>query len=75
MLRFQSMWTGRKNFIEVVHQSWIEPVQGFGMFAFMQKLKRLKFTLKACNTDHSGNVFQNAKHAEYEVREQGMHGL
>lgn len=66
--KFQSMWTGRKDFLDVVKDSWEAPVDGFGMLRFSLKLRRLKQVLRVWNRDKFGNVLLKAKEAEMDLK-------
>lgn len=59
--KFQSMWIGRKDFLDVVKSSWEAPVDEFGMLWFYLKLRRLKQALREWNRDKFGNILLKAK--------------
>ncbi|CAI9115566.1 OLC1v1016491C1 [Oldenlandia corymbosa var. corymbosa] len=46
LFRFQKMWLRRQSFLSMVKQNWDQPVQGYGMYAFSAKLRRLKAHMK-----------------------------
>lgn len=52
----------------VVKKSRESPLTGYGMLWFSLKLKRLKHTLRNWNKVHFGNVHQNFKLAELDLR-------
>lgn len=62
--RFQSMWLRREGFSQVVTDCWQQPFNGFGMYRFSAKLRRLKTTLRHWNKTVFGNVFRNVQEAE-----------
>ncbi|KAL2248543.1 UNVERIFIED_CONTAM: putative ribonuclease H protein [Sesamum indicum] len=66
--RFQNMWTKHHDFKHCVTTSWQHPIHGHGMFAFQQKLHRIKAALKLWNTEVFGNIFQNITDAEQRVK-------
>ncbi|CAI9090064.1 OLC1v1024754C1 [Oldenlandia corymbosa var. corymbosa] len=68
LFRFQKMWLQRNNFLEVVKENWEQPIDHHGMLAFSLKLRRLKARLKEWNKVEFGDVFQNLKEAEEDVR-------
>ena len=66
--RFQDMWLNHHGFLMVVRQCWDQPTDGYGMFHFFLKLKRLKQALRTWNQDVFGNIFEKVSKAEEEVR-------
>nr|XP_027067853.1 uncharacterized protein LOC113693523 [Coffea arabica] len=66
--RFQDMWLNHHGFLMVVRQCWDQPTDGYGMFRFFLKLKRLKQALRTWNQDVFGNIFEKVSKAEEEVR-------
>ncbi|XP_071901456.1 uncharacterized protein [Coffea arabica] len=69
LFKFQRMWAKHPTFRDTVRLSWEQPAQGYGMFAFSFKLKRLKQDLRRWNKDTFGDVFKNLAAAEERVRE------
>ncbi|CAI9105813.1 OLC1v1004827C1 [Oldenlandia corymbosa var. corymbosa] len=67
--RFQKMWLRRSEFLEIVAKNWNLPMEAHGMLRFSMKLRRLKSMLKEWNKTAFGNVFENLKNAEDQVRE------
>lgn len=67
--KFQSMWLRRSTFPQVVSTCWNRPIEGYGMFKFTTKLRRLKATLKQWNSEIFGNVFHNLSQAETRLKE------
>lgn len=53
----------------MVADCWQRPIDGYGMFKFIAKLRRLKATLKHWNSECFGNVFRNVSNAEAKVKE------
>lgn len=68
VFRFQNMWLQRPSFLDVVRLSWDQPTEGYGMSLFSKKLKRLRSKLREWNRLEFGNVFENVKSAEAEVK-------
>ncbi|XP_027118647.1 uncharacterized protein [Coffea arabica] len=66
--KFQHMWVKHPAFLDVVEQSWIQPLEGYGMFLLAQKLKRLRKALNEWNRSTFGDIFANIARAEDEVR-------
>ncbi|XP_027067398.1 uncharacterized protein [Coffea arabica] len=66
--RFQDMWLNHHGFLMVVRQCWDQPTDGYGMFHFFLKLKRLKQALRTWNQDVFDNIFEKVSKAEEEVR-------
>lgn len=54
----KKMWLKHHELLQVVQQSWNEPIQGDPLIRFSSKLKRLKHVLIAWNRSKFGNVFQ-----------------
>jgi len=46
-LRFSSIWVNHEGFLNLVSNSWNEPVQGSPFYVWEEKLRRLKYDLKA----------------------------
>lgn len=67
--RFQNFWLSRPDFIDVVANSWSEPMSQYGMLRFGLKLKRLRASLRSWNRVHVGNIFANLQAAERVVSE------
>lgn len=66
--RFQNMWLRRPEFQDVVRSSWSSPVDGYGMYRFSVKLRRLKGDFKVWNRTTFGDLFANVRQAEEEVK-------
>jgi hypothetical protein len=47
LFRFCPIWTGQDGFLNLVHNTWNEPVSGSPFYVWEEKLRRLKFNLKA----------------------------
>ncbi|XP_027150341.1 phospholipid-transporting ATPase 2-like [Coffea eugenioides] len=70
--KFQHMWIKHLEFLGVVEQSWKQPLEGYGMFLFAQKLKRLKRALSEWNRNVFGNIFENIARTKEEVRQKEL---
>ncbi|KAL2236252.1 UNVERIFIED_CONTAM: hypothetical protein Sindi_0816900 [Sesamum indicum] len=70
------MWTKHPDLKRYVTISWQHPIHSRGMFAFQQKLHRIKAALKMWNTEVFGNIFQNIMNVEQRVKvaEQAYNG-
>lgn len=68
--KFETLWTGRKSFQEVVQTSWLAPISSYGMRKFSLNLKRLKGALRAWNRPHFDYVHANVKNAEAALQAQ-----
>lgn len=63
------MWLQRHDFLPMVHESWDQPADGFGMLKFSIKLCRLKKVLPPWNTLTFGNVFSNIRLSKAQVKQ------
>ncbi|KAJ8766129.1 hypothetical protein K2173_021646 [Erythroxylum novogranatense] len=66
--KFQNMWIRHPTFQSTVAASWEMPQEGYGMYRFSRKLRRLKEVLKHWNKDVFGNVFDRVRQAEATVK-------
>ncbi|KAJ8752695.1 hypothetical protein K2173_006497 [Erythroxylum novogranatense] len=66
--KFQDMWIRHPTFQSTVVASWEQPQEGYGMYRFSRKLRRLKEVLKHWNKDVFGNVFDRVRQAEATVK-------
>lgn len=62
--KFEEMWLTHPSFLKVVEDSWATPCTGTPQFILAQKLKILKFNLKAWNKGVFGQ--QKVKNVEAE---------
>ncbi|KAL6570156.1 hypothetical protein OROMI_014670 [Orobanche minor] len=65
--RFQNMWVKHHLFLPTVKESWDIYSNSRGMLKLVDKLSRLKYTLKEWNKFQFGNIFTKIDRAEYEV--------
>ncbi|KAL6551287.1 hypothetical protein OROMI_021775 [Orobanche minor] len=65
--RFQNMWIKHHNFIPTVRESWDLYCNSRGMVRLLEKLNRLKYTLKEWNILDFGNIFNKIENAQYAV--------
>ncbi|XP_071902066.1 uncharacterized protein [Coffea arabica] len=65
--KFQHMWIRHSNFLNVAKHNWAQPMEGYGMFLFAQKLKWLEWALGERNRQVFGNIFDNTSVAEEQV--------
>lgn len=54
--RFKDVWIEDDRFQELVTTTWEAPVQGFAMYQFVTKLKRVKAAQKALNFSKYSNL-------------------
>ncbi|XP_026434745.1 uncharacterized protein LOC113332413 [Papaver somniferum] len=73
LLRFQKMWLEHLYFMKLVEDSWSAPLNGDPPYVYMQKLKRLKVTLKKWNWSVFGNIQVKIKEAEEKVKEKNAY--
>ncbi|KAL6586078.1 hypothetical protein OROMI_002722 [Orobanche minor] len=67
LFRFQNMWVKHHLFLPTVQESWGIHTFSRGRFKLLEKLSRLKYTLKEWNTYHFGNIFNKIEQAQYAV--------
>ncbi|XP_071902721.1 uncharacterized protein [Coffea arabica] len=67
--KFQHMWIRHSLFLNVVKHNSTQPLEGYDMFLFAQKLKRLKRALGKWNGQVFGKIFDNTSVAEEQVRQ------
>ncbi|GAA0171395.1 hypothetical protein LIER_41148 [Lithospermum erythrorhizon] len=67
--KFQKMWFHHPEFIKLVEDNWLLPLEGDPLFVLGMKLKRLKGVLREWNKATFGNVFTMVELAEEEVQE------
>ena len=66
------MWIKHLTFMETVSQNWSLPVEGYGMYAVANKLKRLRQCLREWNKTMFGNIFYKIAQAEELVRQKDI---
>jgi len=69
--RFKAFWFTNKNFKAVVNDAWTtyKPPEGAKMYQFQQKLKNLKYALKAWNRNRFGNIQEQRQQLEQQMKE------
>ncbi|KAL6565178.1 hypothetical protein OROMI_016628 [Orobanche minor] len=65
--RFQNMWVKHHLFLPTVKESWDLYSNSRGMLKLLEKLSRLKYTLKEWNKLEFGNIFDKIDEAQYAV--------
>ncbi|KAL6580244.1 hypothetical protein OROMI_008268 [Orobanche minor] len=65
--RFQNMWVKHHLFLPTVKESWDLYSNSRGMLKLLEKLSRLKYTLKEWNKLEFGNIFDKIDEAKYAV--------
>ena len=64
--KFLDVWLDDATCLQVIKQSWVSPVVGYGDMSlrWFLKLSRLKKTLKIWNKEQFGNIFDKVKKAK-----------
>ncbi|KAI3474488.1 hypothetical protein Pfo_029398 [Paulownia fortunei] len=66
--RFFKMCTRHHLFLEAISKSWQTPTSSEGMINLQHKLYRLKQFLKWWNRNNFGDIFENIKKAEWDIK-------
>ncbi|PKA46662.1 hypothetical protein AXF42_Ash021651 [Apostasia shenzhenica] len=68
--RFRNMWANHRDFMQLVQDSWNEPVTSSCPLLILHlKLIRLRKNLSTWNRNHFGNVFDNIKKLKETVKQ------
>ncbi|XP_020259073.1 uncharacterized protein LOC109835511 [Asparagus officinalis] len=65
--KFFNMWVKHPDFISTVHSIWDQSSEGYNMFRFHTKLKKLKHALKELNKNHFMNISEQVCRAKEEL--------
>ncbi|XP_020272601.1 uncharacterized protein LOC109847772 [Asparagus officinalis] len=65
--KFFNMWVKHSDYFSTVKSIWEQNIEGYKMFSFHSKLKKLKYALKELNKKHFMNISEQICRAKVEL--------